>query len=57
MAPHIFNHDARWRWVVSFTIRPLYRQGKTLNTHWMEVIVCSRAGSGRGGEKRIPVEN
>jgi len=30
IAPHILNLGARWRWVVSFTPRPLYRRGKNL---------------------------
>jgi hypothetical protein len=29
MAPHILDLGTRWRWVVSFTPRPLYTQGKS----------------------------
>jgi hypothetical protein len=33
--PRILNLGARWMWVVSFTPRPLYPQGKTTSgTHW-----------------------
>jgi len=24
IAPRILNHGTRWKWVVSFTLRPLY---------------------------------
>jgi len=30
IAPCIFNHVARWRWVVSFTPRPLYSPGNSI---------------------------
>jgi hypothetical protein len=29
IAPRILDLGARWRWVVSFTLRPLYPQGKS----------------------------
>jgi hypothetical protein len=28
IAPRILDFGTRWRWVVSFTSRPLYPQGK-----------------------------
>jgi len=31
IAPVIFNLGSRWRWVVTFTLRPLYTHGKN---HW-----------------------
>jgi hypothetical protein len=33
--PRIFDLDTRWRWVVSFTPRLLYPQGKSPGTHWI----------------------
>jgi hypothetical protein len=30
VAPHVLNLGTRWRWVVSFTPRPFYSQGKSL---------------------------
>jgi hypothetical protein len=32
----ILNLDAEWRWVISFTPRPLYLRGKCRGTHWIE---------------------
>jgi len=29
IASHILNRGCRWRWVVSFTLRPLYLRGKS----------------------------
>jgi hypothetical protein len=29
ITPHLLNHGSRWRWVVSFTPRPLYLRGKS----------------------------
>jgi hypothetical protein len=31
----LFVRGTRWRWVVSFTPRPLYPQERTLGTHWI----------------------
>jgi len=28
ISPCILNHVITWRWVVSFTLRPLYHRGK-----------------------------
>jgi len=39
IAPRILNHDTRWRWMVSFTLRPLYPLGKSPLYAW-----CRRAG-------------
>jgi hypothetical protein len=52
IAPYIFDLDTRWRWVVSFTPRLLYPQGKN---PWCPLD--SRLGGpqsrfGRGGEKK-----
>jgi hypothetical protein len=35
IAPRILNFGIRWRWVVSFTSRPLYPRGKSPVTHWI----------------------
>jgi len=35
-APLILNFGTRWKWVVTFTPRPLYRGGKNISTRgWM----------------------
>jgi hypothetical protein len=39
--------DARWRWVVSFTPRQLYPQGKAPGTHWIGGLVCQITFSNR----------
>ena len=37
VAPLILNLDARWRRILSFTPRPLYRPGIPLScSHWIE---------------------
>jgi hypothetical protein len=41
--PH-FDLGTSWRWVVSFTPRPLYPRGKSPGTHWMGCWVDPRAG-------------
>jgi hypothetical protein len=42
--PRILSLGTRWRWVVSFTSRPLYLRGKNLDTHLIEGWVGLRAG-------------
>jgi hypothetical protein len=42
--PRYLDLYTRWRWVISFTLRPLYRRGKTPGTHWIRGLVDSRAG-------------
>jgi hypothetical protein len=53
-APPILNHDTTWRWVVSFTLRPLHSQGKS---PWYPLdrlgVPQSRSGHS-DGEKKIP---
>jgi ribosomal protein L37AE/L43A len=34
----------RWRWKISFLLRPLYRQDKAFNTQWLGIWVCHRCG-------------
>jgi len=33
-APRVIKLYTRWRWVISFTPRPLYLRGKNPVTHW-----------------------
>jgi len=47
IAAHILNLGTMWRWVVSFTLWPLYSQGRS--THWIGSWVCPRAS---GGERK-----
>jgi hypothetical protein len=43
--PHILDFGIRWRWVVNFTLLPLYPQTKgPLVTHWIGGWVGPRAG-------------
>jgi hypothetical protein len=42
--PHFLDLGASWRWVVSFTPRPLYRWGRSLGTNWIGGWVGPRAG-------------
>jgi len=43
IAPHILNLGNGWRWVFSFTERPLYFRGKIPGTHWIGRWVDPRA--------------
>jgi hypothetical protein len=45
IASSILDLGTRWRWVVSFTLRPLYLQGKSRDTHLLGRWVGPRAGS------------
>jgi hypothetical protein len=42
--PHFLDLGTSWRWVVSFTPRPLYPRGKSHSTHWIGGWVGPRAG-------------
>jgi hypothetical protein len=42
IAPRILEHGTRWRWVVSFTLRPLCPKERTPGTHWIGGWVGSR---------------
>jgi hypothetical protein len=44
IAPRIFDLGTLWRWVVSFTTRPLYPREWSPGTHWIEDRVGARAG-------------
>jgi hypothetical protein len=43
-AARILDLVTTWRWVVSFTPRPLYTHGKLPGTHWIGDWVDPRAG-------------
>jgi hypothetical protein len=45
--PRILNLGTRWRYVVSFTPRPLYP-----HTHWIEGLSGPQSCSGGGGEEK-----
>jgi hypothetical protein len=51
-APRILDLGTRWRWVVSFTTRPLYPQGKTPWYPFNRRLGGPRSRSGRGGEEK-----
>jgi hypothetical protein len=52
IAPRILDFGTRWRWVVSFTSRPLYPQGKS---RWYPLdrrLGGPQSWYGRGGEEK-----
>jgi hypothetical protein len=44
IASCILNLGNGWRWVVSFTLRPLYSRGESTGTHWIGGWVSLRVG-------------
>jgi hypothetical protein len=50
-----FDPGTRWRWVVSFTPRPLYPQGKTSWYPLDRRLGGPQSRSGRGGEESLLV--
>jgi hypothetical protein len=52
IAPRTFDFGTRWRWVVSFTPRPLYPQGKTFLYPLDRRLGGPQSRSGRGGEEK-----
>jgi hypothetical protein len=54
IAPRILDFSNGWRWVVSFTPRPLYPRERSLCTHWIEVWVGARAGLDTVVKRKIP---
>jgi hypothetical protein len=48
----VFDLGIRWRWVVSFTSRPLYSQGKSLWYPLDRRLSGLQSRSGRGGEEK-----
>jgi hypothetical protein len=55
IAPRILDLGTKWRWLVSFTLRPLYPQGKSPWYPWDRRLGGLQSRSGRGGEKKIPL--
>jgi hypothetical protein len=53
IAPRSLDLDTRWRWVVSFTPLPFYRQGKSLWYPLGRRLCGPQIRSGRGGEEII----
>jgi hypothetical protein len=53
-APRILDLGTRWRWVVSFTTRPLYPQGKIPWYPLYRRLGGPQSRSGHGGEEKIP---
>jgi hypothetical protein len=51
IAPRILDLGTRWRWVVSFTSRPLYPQGKRLWYPFDRMLGGPQSRSERGGEE------
>jgi hypothetical protein len=49
IAPRILDFGTRWRWVVSFMLRPLYPQGKSLLYPLDRKLGGPQSRSGRGG--------
>jgi hypothetical protein len=54
IAPHILYLGPRWRWVVSFTLRPLYLQGKSPWYPLDRRLGGPQSQFGHGGEEKIP---
>jgi len=52
VAPRILNLCARWKWVVSFMLRPLYPRGKSLRYPLDRRPDGSQNRSRSGGEKK-----
>jgi len=52
IAPRILDLGPRWRWVVSFTPRPLYPHGKSPGYLLDRRLGGSHSRSRRGGEEK-----
>jgi hypothetical protein len=52
IAPSILDLGTRWRWVVSFTHRPLFPQGKNPSYPLDRRLGGTQSRSGRGGEEK-----
>jgi hypothetical protein len=50
----ILDLGTRWRWVISFTPRPLYLQGRSPWYPLDRRLGGSQSRSGRGGEEKFP---
>jgi hypothetical protein len=54
IAPHILDLGIRWRWVVSFTPRPLYPKERAPGAHWIGGWVGPRAVLNAVVKRKIP---
>jgi hypothetical protein len=54
IAPRILELDTRWRWVVSFTPRPLYPRKRAPDTYWIGSWVGPRAGLDAVVKRKVP---
>jgi hypothetical protein len=54
IAARILDLGTRWRWVVSFTPRPLYPQRKNPSTHWIGGWEGPRGGLDAVVKRKIP---
>jgi hypothetical protein len=54
IAPWVLDLGTRWRWVVSFTLRPLYPRKRAPRTHWIGGRVGPRAGLDAVVKRKIP---
>jgi hypothetical protein len=52
IAPTILELGTRWRWVISFTPRPLYPQGRSPWYPLDRMLGGPQSRSGRGGEEK-----
>jgi len=52
IAPRVLDLGTRWRWVVSFTPRPLYPQEKSPWYPLYRRLVWPQGRSGRGGGEK-----
>jgi hypothetical protein len=52
IAPRILNLGTRWRWVVIFTLQPLYPQWKSPRYPLDSRLGGSHSRSGPGGEEK-----
>jgi hypothetical protein len=53
IAPLIINLYVRWKWVISFTLRPLYPWGKSCGDR--RRLAGSQGRSERFGENRVKI--
>jgi hypothetical protein len=54
IAPRILDLGTRWRWVVSFMLRPLYPGEIVPGTHWIGGWMVSRTGLDAVVKRKIP---
>jgi hypothetical protein len=52
IAPRILDLGSRWRWVISFTPRPLHSQGKSLRYPLHRSLGGPQSRSGSDGEEK-----